>query len=694
MWTEDRNGNRVTLVRGGGFSDYISRIVGPTGRYINLSYDGRSRISQATDNTGRTVTYAYDTSDRLATITNADGKVRTYVWDTTNNRVSSIKDERNNTILTNQFDTDGRVWKQTLADASTFTFVYTTVNGVVTKTELTDRRGSKRIAEFDANGRVVKDTFAATTAVEQVTTIARDPTTGRVTSVTDPLLRQTDISYDSLGNVTQVKRLANTATPVIASATYDPVFSNPLTNTDPNGNVTNYTYDVRGNLTEVRDALDHTTTLTYDTAGRLSTVKNALNVTVATIGYTGTDLTSFTDALSRTTTLNYDSRGRLTGIRDPMGRVTTATYDVLDRLSTVTDALGGAIGWSYDASGNVRGFYDRKSQVTSYVPDGVNNRPGTRSNPLGKTEFLYYEPGGKISRHRERKGQVNGANYDALGRIALRGFGALPAAPNAFTSTIAYTWDKGDRLRQIVDSVNGTITRDYDDLDRLTQETTAQGVVTYTYDAGGRRKTMQVSGQPLITYSWDAADQLKLIEQAAGPSNNNVVQRVWFTYNAAGRRVRTMYANASGAGVTIDYGYDDAGQVTSVYYKKTDGTLLGTLFYTYDAAGRRLTPGGTFAQVRLPANDATATYNANNQLASWNGVALTDDNGNLASEGGRTYVWNARNQLVGLSGGVNASFAYDGLGRRTGKTVGGATTQYVYDGLNIVQEKDGAGTPM
>ncbi|HEX2830433.1 MAG TPA: RHS repeat-associated core domain-containing protein, partial [Burkholderiales bacterium] len=31
---------------------------------------------------------------------------------------------------------------------------------------------------------------------------------------------------------------------------------------------------------------------------------------------------------------------------------------------------------------------------------------------------------------------------------------------------------------------------------------------------------------------------------------------------------------------------------------------------------------------------------------------------------------------------------------RTGKTVGGATTQYVYDGLNIVQEKDGAGTPM
>ena len=40
---------------------------------------------------------------------------------------------------------------------------------------------------------------------------------------------------------------------------------------------------------------------------------------------------------------------------------------------------------------------------------------------------------------------------------------------------------------------------------------------------------------------------------------------------------------------------------------------------------------------------------------------------------------------------LNASFVYDGLGRRIGKTVNGVATGYVYDGLTVLQEKDGTG---
>lgn len=39
---------------------------------------------------------------------------------------------------------------------------------------------------------------------------------------------------------------------------------------------------------------------------------------------------------------------------------------------------------------------------------------------------------------------------------------------------------------------------------------------------------------------------------------------------------------------------------------------------------------------------------------------------------------------------LTASFIYDSFGRRTGKTVNGTTTNFVYDGLNPVQEKNGA----
>jgi RHS repeat-associated protein len=57
------------------------------------------------------------------------------------------------------------------------------------------------------------------------------------------------------------------------------------------------------------------------------------------------------------------------------------------------------------------------------------------------------------------------------------------------------------------------------------------------------------------------------------------------------------------------------------------------------------------------------------------------------------YTWNARDQLVSLSGpGVTASFTYDAVGRRQSKTVNGTTTHFLYDGLNVIQELTG-GTP-
>jgi RHS repeat-associated protein len=70
-----------------------------------------------------------------------------------------------------------------------------------------------------------------------------------------------------------------------------------------------------------------------------------------------------------------------------------------------------------------------------------------------------------------------------------------------------------------------------------------------------------------------------------------------------------------------------------------------------------------------------------------------DANGNLTSDGTNTYSWNARNHLVGLSGGTSATFANDGTNRRSGKTVNGTTTNFLWDEFNLVQELDGGGAP-
>src|SRR5438094_5769100 len=111
--------------------------------------------------------------------------------------------------------------------------------------------------------------------------------------------------------------------------------------------------------------------------------------------------------------------------------------------------------------------------------------------------------------------------------------------------------------------------------------------------------------------------------------------------------------------------------------------------FAYDLAGRRTAVGGSYARTNVPSAAPTASYNLNNQLTNWNGATLAyDNNGNLTNDGTNTYMWNARNQLVTISGSVSANFQYDAFGRRVSKTING-TTQFLFDGANPVQEISG-----
>ena len=69
--------------------------------------------------------------------------------------------------------------------------------------------------------------------------------------------------------------------------------------------------------------------------------------------------------------------------------------------------------------------------------------------------------------------------------------------------------------------------------------------------------------------------------------------------------------------------------------------------------------------------------------------APIDANGNLTSDGTKTYLWNALNQLVEVKEGSTtiATFEYDGAGRRTEKGAAGVTHQYIYDAEDIVEER-------
>jgi RHS repeat-associated protein len=63
------------------------------------------------------------------------------------------------------------------------------------------------------------------------------------------------------------------------------------------------------------------------------------------------------------------------------------------------------------------------------------------------------------------------------------------------------------------------------------------------------------------------------------------------------------------------------------------------------------------------------------------------------STGVTTFTWDFENQLtaINLPTGSTISFKYDPFGRRVAKTSATGTTIYVYDGLDIIDELDGAG---
>ena len=86
-------------------------------------------------------------------------------------------------------------------------------------------------------------------------------------------------------------------------------------------------------------------------------------------------------------------------------------------------------------------------------------------------------------------------------------------------------------------------------------------------------------------------------------------------------------------------------------------------------------------------NETTQQYEID---ASGSATSYTyDANGNLTSDGTKTYFWNALNQLVEVKEGSTtiATFEYDGAGRRTEKVAAGLTHAYVYDAEDIVEER-------
>ena len=681
----DRNGNTVWIIRNPTTFN-VTTIWLANGRWITLTYNSNGQVASALDNTGRTVSYGYNSGGYLTQFNDANGGVTSYGYDSSS-RMTTYTTPNGNVHCENQYDGNNRVTGQTQPDGGQWSFSYDLGgNGNVTETDLSDPLEHTHDLTFDANGYSLSDTWAAGLPEQQVISFNRSSSTELVNSVTDELNRTTAFTYDSRGNATSVTRLSGTSNAATTAMTYDPVYSQLTSVTDPLSHIWTFGLDSRGNVLSVTDPLSHVTSATYNGAGQISSATDPLNHTTS-FGYSAGVLSAITDPLGATTAIASDAAGRTLQTIDPLNNRTTFTYDPLDRLTGIIDAHGGTTGFGYDGDSNLLSVTDANNNTTGYTYDSMDRR-ASRKDALGATESYVHDYNGNLTQVTDRRGEVTVYQYDALNRRTFGGFGQ---SGSNYQSTINYSYDGGNRLTQAVDSIAGTLTRQYDGLDDLTQEVTPLGTVNYTYDLASRRATLQVVGQPQVTYGFDNANRLTGVTQGS--------TSVGLNYDSANRRTCLTLPN----GVVASYAYDNDSRITSLTYG-TGGSCtsppsnLGNLTYSYDADGRRLALGGSLAAVNLPSNVAggsSTTYNADNEQTKFGGATLAyDANGNLSSGSGSTYTFDARNHLTAIStGGNSASFVYDPFGRRMKKTVNSAVTQYIHDGLNPVQLLNGAVPP-
>jgi RHS repeat-associated protein len=567
-------------------------------------------------------------------------------------------------------------------------------------------RAIKTVTEYDALGRVVKETANAnaTNLSDKPITQYRYDALGRVIKTIDAAGTETTSEYNSFGELIKtIDQLGRTT-----SYRYDYLLSGTMVvTTDHVGNTNKQEYDTAGRLIKSTNARGIVTSSTYNDAGWLLS---------QSISYTSTAGGARTD----TTTSTYDKNGRLKTIKDPVGqstgKTTSYTYDIAGRLTDVTYPAGNTIHYDYDQLG--RKVLETVgpgtlNEQTQYVYDAVGRQAKVITNPAGlklTTTSTYTAAGStdkwNVQRVTDAKGNAVSYNYTSLGQVAsvtdalgstwsfqydnlgrmtrkmdpqyritrysYDALGRQTGQTDTLGKTAAWTYNADGTAATLTDYKGQVMRYSYDGLGRITgidyQDGGATGNVSYQRDANGN-VTLMTDGQGATSYTYDAYDRLdsrtrggKAITYSRG-HDGRVLNVTWagssFITNSYDDNGRV--ATTSQSGVSLSYQYDAANRVTTVM---EGGATNRTI--SYDAAGR-------LRSISYPNPDGTTTTFSYVLDGNGNRTSMTDP------EGLTTYTYDALNRLVKV--------VYPGVGSETARTVA-----YTYDSMGNLTASLGDGS--
>ncbi|WP_429960276.1 DNRLRE domain-containing protein [Enterococcus sp. AZ012] len=449
--------------------------------------------------------------------------------------------------------------------------------------------------------------------------------------------RLTESEYDVAGNYVVAQydeELRKT------SFTYD-TFGNRLSETDEKGQQKNFQYDKDNQLVVTRLANGTEVKYTYDDNGNITKREIVANGIAQSHGYSydaDDKTTLYQDPLGRKISYEYDASGNEIGVNMPNGNQIKNEYDSADRQTKVLWGATPAYSFQYDPNGN-------QTKVTDHLNQVVTDKIYDDANRITKVQ----ERGGTISyQYKDKPTKDNKGKTDKVADVTIN--------KGAYSSKVSY---------------------EYNALDQNTSVSDGDNKYRFDYDEFGNKTLYTAGNGSMSNFSYDQTN--KLTEVAIGTKNHIQVLKESYAYDATSNRTSIVHTD----GKKTTYSYDSTNQLTKEVLP--NGELRS---YTYDGFGNRTS---------VTINNAThqATFNAGNQLISFNGQALTyDANGNRLSDEKYNYAWDQADRLVGVTkNGENQPFVtytYDEDNRRLSKKVNGKITNYHYDGdsIDVLYETD------
>jgi len=569
---------------------------------------------------------------------------------------------------------------------------------------------------FDRNGRVVR----AVDDNNNATLIEFDGA-DRPVKRTDALGNEVATLYDANSNVERVTETEKSPENTVPAETFVSQYQydslNRLTlQTDSLNNTVSFIYDSRNNRIRTTDKLGNITRQIFDGLNRELQTIQELRVGGIGAGAIDTSNASNPDGLI-TTTKTWDGNSRLATITDDNGNVTRYGYDSLNRRTTETFADTTISSVVYDKDDNVASRTDQNGNVFVHTYDGINRLVTleiTRGAGIGGTTLQTFEYDG-LSRQTLATDDNDPLvvtddsavemRYDSLSRTLQQiqdgvtvgnrfdGVGNRVAATYPNNRVVETSYDALNRIDRITNQAGGSLIADYDYIgtSRVLERRFGNGTKLRYHDGAGHDTGYDGLRRPVSERQTDAANTLiagygyafdrmsnRRFESDLRTSTADVYQ-----YDSSYRLSRTLYSAPVAA----------LGGIANNTTTNADVTALTTpVFsgYTLDGVGNWTTRTGAGGPTAFVPNNM-------NEYASVGGVAQTnDDNGNLTNDGTQRFFYDAFNRLTRVTATVGgaeiARYRYDALNRRASSTIAAAVTQFLYDGLRVIEERSSGTT--